>query len=633
MNNYLKILNLVFVLTFFYGHISNAQWSVKGEATDKKAKWYLVQKFSEQEWNASNFATNEEMQWFNDARYGMFIHFGLSTYIGKDLSWGMCYTRKTPDSGHGPIPDSVWIKYPEQFLFDSFDAKEWVNIAKKAGMKYIVTIAKHHDGFHMWDTKQSDFKVTNTPFGRDYLKEIADACHEAGMKFGIYYSQRDWYHPDYAPVDTSLVERISSPPFFKAKTGISEIKPGASHNKYIDYQFNAVRELCSNYGKIDVFWFDACWWGGMFTSDMWESEKLTQMIRELQPGVIINNRASIPGDFDTPEQKIGMHQLRPWESCVTLCNSWSWSDTPTKSKKKIIDMLTATACGNGNMLLSWGPKWNGKFDPIQIERLEEVGKWLKSYGQTIFKTEGGPWLPEKWGGSTKRGNTAFIHISDNTIDKLSLMATQNKIIAAKALTGGEVGFKQNQKEVFLNLEKINRNEESIIIELTFENKIKEVLTEKQPKSKFNDPLYGEQLTKGIILQLSSESSFNVLKNNKLLFGDSPFNSPFAFHTKSEKEPYIIIDLGRKRSVTGVDLYNEKPYSENPGSFELLISKDGKIWQLIEKQDKAFEQWELAVSKFNAGIQLPGVDARYIKFVLKANKEEALHLKRVHIYAN
>jgi alpha-L-fucosidase len=323
---------LLFVIILIFGGLqtSQAQWSIKGESTDKNASWHLLQMFTPEQWEASNFASEEEMQWFNEARYGMFIHFGLSTYIEKDLSWGMCYTRKAPDRGQGPIPDSVWTKYPQHFVFADFDAKKWVEIAQKAGMNYIVTIAKHHDGFHMWDTQYSDFKVTNTPFGRDYLKKIADACHEAGMKFGIYYSQRDWYHPDYAPVDTALIDVIAQPSYFKAKAGVNQVRAGATHQKYIDYQFNVVRELCTNYGKLDVFWFDAAWWGGMFTAEMWDSEKLTRMVRELQPGIIINNRASLPGDFDTPEQKIGMYLLRRWESCITLCKSWSWSPTPVK---------------------------------------------------------------------------------------------------------------------------------------------------------------------------------------------------------------------------------------------------------------------------------------------------------------
>jgi len=453
------------------------QWSIKEDSTDNKAPWYLLQKFTPAEWDASNFATEEEMEWFNDARYGMFIHFGLSTYIGNDLSWGMCYTRKTPDMGHGPIADSVWTKYPGHFVLNDFDAVKWVEIAKKARMKYIVTIAKHHDGFHMWDTKFSDFKITNTPFGRDYLREIADACHAAGIKFGIYYSQRDWYHPYYEPVDTALVDIIPDPPYYRAKPGVKDVIPGPNHQKYIDYQFNVVKELCTNYGKLDVFWFDACWWGGMFTAEMWESEKLTQIIRELQPGIIINNRASIPGDFDTPEQKIGMHQFRPWESCVTLCGSWSWSDTPNKSKKEIINMLTATACGNGNMLLSWGPKWEGAFDPAQVKRLEEVGDWLKLYGHTIYNTRGGPWYPEEFVGSTYRGNKVFVHITGEIAEELELPEIHNKLKRIKVLTGGEAEFTQKDKALKISLQKINKENESVILELTFEDEITSMVNE------------------------------------------------------------------------------------------------------------------------------------------------------------
>jgi len=449
----------------------NAQWSILGDTTTKKASWNLFQKFTSEEWNASNFATEQEMRWFNDARYGMFIHFGLSTYKGEDLSWGICETRKAPDRGSGSYPDSVWTRWPEKFTFEKFDAQKWVEKAQMAGMKYIVVIAKHHDGFHLWNTKYSDFNIMNTPFGRDYLKELADACHESGMKFGIYYSQRDWYHTDYAPVDTSLIDVVAEPPFYKAKAGVKQVRAGVTHQKYIDYQFNVVRELCTNYGKLDVFWFDAAWWGGMFTAEMWDSEKLTRMIRDLQPGIIINNRASIPGDFDTPEQKIGMYQLRPWESCVTLCGSWSWSPTPVKSKKNIIDMLTATTCGNGNLLLSWGPKWDGAFDPVQVERLEVVGNWLKLYGHSIYNTKGGPWYPEDWGGSTYRGKTAFLHITGKTGKELFLPPVHNKIVSAKTITGGEVNFLQTDEAVIIDLKEVKNNAESLIIELTFKNEL------------------------------------------------------------------------------------------------------------------------------------------------------------------
>ncbi|MFV0592039.1 MAG: alpha-L-fucosidase [Draconibacterium sp.] len=557
-----------------------AQWSVLDTTEARHEKWFLEQRFSPEEWNNSNFASDDEMQWFNDSRYGMFIHFGLSTYIGKDLSWGMCYTRKAPDGmggGHGPIADSVWTKYPEKFVFEDFDARKWVDIAKQAGMKYIVTIAKHHDGFHLWDTKYSDFKVTNTPFGRDYLKEIADACHEAGMKFGIYYSQRDWYHPDYEPVDTSLIEPLRKPPYFQARQGVAEVKPGPNHQKYIDYQFNVVRELCTNYGKVDVFWFDACWWGGMFTADMWQAEKLTRMIRELQPGIIINNRASIPGDFDTPEQKIGMYQQRPWESCMTLCSTWSWSDTPVKTKKDLIRILTATASGNGNILLSWGPKWDGAFDPKQVERLEEVGDWLKKYGHTIYNTKGGPWYPENWGGSTYKGNKAYVHITGEADDRLVLPSLNNKVIKANCLTGGEIGYRQTPGAVILELGK-TRGDESTIIELTFENEITKMAAQKHKLSKFSDPVYGE-----------------------LIFSKEGLKSDNGA---------LTVDLGRNRTVTGIGLEELAP--QNKGTFTVEVSADGSLWNLVEKNIAVTEQIELTVSEFNAGIQLPGVDCRYVR---------------------
>lgn len=587
----------LFIFSFFQVH---AQWSILKEDSSKHERWNLLQRFTHKEWEASNFANEKQMEWFKDAKYGMFIHFGLSTYIGRDLSWGMCYTRKAPDRGHGPIADSIWRKYPENFNLDKFDAKLWVDIARKAGFKYIVAIAKHHDGFHLWDTKYSDFNIMNTPFGRDYLKELADACHSAGMKFGIYYSQRDWYHPDYAPVDTALIEEIPEPPYYRPRPGVKKVAPGSSHQKYIDYQFNAVRELCTKYGKVDIFWFDACWWGSMFTEEMWQSEKLTRMIRALQPGIIINNRASIPGDFDTPEQRIGAYQSpRAWESCMTLCGSWSWSATPVKSKKTLIKMLTSTADGNGNMLLSWGPKWNGAFDPVQVARLEELGEWLTQYGHTIYQTQGGPWYPADWGGSTYRDKTAFLHITSPTTEKLLLPAVNNKIIAAKALTGGTVSYRQNIDGIILDLTQIKRDTNAVIIEFTFQHKVNTMASSRLALSKFSDPIYG-----------------NVIFNQ----------AGVTIGSHSE-----IIDLGKIISVTGVGITNNKTNIKISSKYFIEISEDSKKWIPIEQTEKPFQQWEVTVAAFNAGILLPGVKARYIKISRQSKEHEFYPLERIVIY--
>src|ERR1700729_2134218 len=352
------------------------QWSVlKGDvrALREKPPNLLFQGFTPEEGDASNFASPDRIDWFRSLRFGVLIQAGLAR--GQEISWGVCHTRKLPDTGNGPIPDEVWQSWPREMHLEKFNAKRWVADAKAAGMRYFVAQAKHHDGFHLWDTALSDFKITNTPFGRDQLKEIADACHQADMPFGIYFAQREWYRPDYCPVDP--------------RTG----KPGPTHAKYLDYLFKAVRELCTNYGKVDIFWFDAAWWGGMFNADMWDAERLTRMIRVLQPGILINNRAGLPGDFDTPEQRIGMFQNdRAWESVAPLgLTTWAWSTGGTKSKGQLVRELVSCAIGDGNLMLGVGAHWDGEMDPAQVARLKELGDWLNVHCANIYGTRGGPW--------------------------------------------------------------------------------------------------------------------------------------------------------------------------------------------------------------------------------------------------
>lgn len=571
-----KILSFSIWFLSLFCHKVKAQWSVL--STDKRVEtpWYLYQPFTPKQWNASNFATEKDMNWFEDARYGMFIHFGLSTYKNAELSWGTVYTRKLPDSGHGAYPDSVWTKWPQYFKFEKFNAKQWVKIAQRAGMKYIVVIAKHHEGFHMWDTKYSDFKVTNTPFGRDFLKELSDACHQAGMKFGIYYSQRDWYEPDYDPVDTANVVLTDTPPYWKLKPGHTE-PMGERHRKYIDYQFNVVRELCTHYGKVDIFWFDAAWWGGMFTPDMWQSEKLTRMIRKLQPGIIINNRASIPGDFDTPEQRVGMYQQRPWESCATLTSTWSYSPTPAKSKKQLIQMLIGTATGNGNLLLSWGPEWNGAFDKQQTERLYEVGDWLKKYGETIYGTRGGPWIPGSWGGSTRKGNKIYLHITKWTSDTIRLpMFAHNHILSAKCLTGGNVQYAVKAGNLNIYLPPSQRDSISTIVELTTDTPVTETIS-KPSNSIFSNNGYGNVLMK---------------------------KAPYADKNISTTDNSFIIDCKKTTIVKGISITNISVSAKTEPAINIYFSNDGKDWQLVQKVSIDKNIIEIPITQFSAGAQVP-----------------------------
>lgn len=407
----------------------------------------IEQYFTPERWAASSLATAGELEWFTNARFGLFVHLGVSSLRGEELGWGR-HTHLPPDGGEGPIADEEYDNLYRAFRLENFDAGRWVSIAKAAGMKYIVVITKHHDGFHMWDTACSDYKITRSPFGRDYVGEVVAACHAAGMPVGLYYSQRDWYHRDYDPCGKLR---------------------GRDHKRYIAYMHETVRELLTWYGKIDILWFDAAWWGGMFVEEHWESEAMVRLARRLQPGILINNRASIPGDFDTPEQQIGSFQdRRPWESCMTIGSGWAWRpNDQTRSFNDCLALLVRAAAGDGNLLLNLGPRSDGEFEPVQVERLEAMGRWLANHGESIYSTRGGPFLPGAWGGSTRRGNRVWLHVLDwQGLDTLTLPPLQAKILGAKLLSGpGVPAVRQTPDAVSVTLDPGARDEADTLISL------------------------------------------------------------------------------------------------------------------------------------------------------------------------
>ena len=396
------------------------------------------------------------MKWFRDARYGLFIHWGPSSILGVETSWGR-NGKKPMDCGPTAPPnsrDEVYDNLYKQFNPVNFDAGAWVKMARDAGMNYIVFTTKHHDGFCNFHTKHTDYSIASTPFKRDIVKELADACHKAGMRFGEYYSQRDWHHPDY------LMD---------------------GNKKYLDYFHGQLTELLTGYGKVDMLWFDSQ--GGDWSD--WDYPKMAEVILKNQPDILCNGRLGVLqgrsprpnydlsrlGDYQTPEQVIGGFQRDCyWESCACLVDGqWGYKpDGLLLTFREVLGMLLYSAGGDGNLLLDVAPTPLGNFEDRQIARLKEVGDWLKQYGESIYGTRGGPYKPGYWGVSTLNANKIYLHAFAFDGDMLTLPALPAKIVGSKLLTGGEVDVQQTSDALTLKVAPKYQQKADTLIELTID---------------------------------------------------------------------------------------------------------------------------------------------------------------------
>jgi alpha-L-fucosidase len=366
----------------------------------------------------------ERLQWWRDARFGLFIHWGPVSLKGTEIGWSRGGERRGYKGPGTQIPVEVYDNLYRQFNPTNFNADQWVATAKAAGMKYLVFTSRHHDGFSEFDTQADDYKITspNSPYRRDVVRQLADACHRAGLRFGLYYSQPNWHHPD------AFTDR---------------------HTNYLAYLKTQVRELLTHYGQVDIFWFD----GLHKSAKDYDAEALNKMIHELQPRILINNRDALPEDFDTPEQRIGKFQNdRPWESCITICQQWAWKpDDKLKSLAECLGTLIRCAGGDGNLLFNVGPMPDGRIEPRQVRRLEEMGDWLKLYGETIYGTRGGPWKPTASLASTRKGNVIYVHLLGYDGMTLTLPNIPKRILAAAALTGGTARVSQSGQQITLQV--------------------------------------------------------------------------------------------------------------------------------------------------------------------------------------
>jgi alpha-L-fucosidase len=371
-------------------------------------------------------------QQFQDMKFGMFIHWGIASVLGDDM-WAMEEKK---------ITKKDYMRLIRVFDPKDFDAAQWVSTAKKAGAKYIVFITKHHDGFANWDTKYSDWKITNTSFRKDALKLLSAECKKQGMKLGLYYSTLDWNREDY-PRETG-------------RTGQHTGRTGKGDSKsYLKYVRNQLTELLTNYGEITCIWFDGHWdqtnpeGAADRTARIdWEYDSIYGLIHKLQPACLVGNNhhlSPISGeDFQMFEQDLpgnntsGLNfqsaSALPLESCITLNDSWGFriNDRKYKTTSEAVRLLTNAAGRNSNLLLNVGPMANGQIPPESVAIMDSIGQWTKTYGKSIYGTRGGPMAPQPWGVTTQDEKHVYLHVFSKPAEVIRIEGAYSNIHAAEA---------------------------------------------------------------------------------------------------------------------------------------------------------------------------------------------------------
>lgn len=395
---------------------------------------------------ATDTNTEKRIEWWRDARFGMFIHWGLYAIParGEWVQW------------NEQIPRTEYAKLAEQFRPDHFSADRWAQVAKDAGMKYVVLTARHHDGFALFDDPGSDFTAMKSAAHRDFVADYAKAVREAGLGVGLYYSPLDWRYPGFFFPDLYMDNAIA----------------------LRDQYRRQIAELATRYGKVDILWFDGGgneWlgFGGVQFKGKWQARPLDQpytgkfdwqdnqvvgLLREKQPNVIVNDRTDAPADFRSREGDgaLGKFDNRtPFELCTTIVEGgWGYQkDAKVKSLAHLIHLLVGAAGRDGNFILNVGPRPDGEIDPPQVERLHEIGAWLKQNGDSIYGTRGGPWLPGDYGVSTHKGKTVYLHLlSVPGSGKVELPVLPVRIVKVTDMAGNSIAaYTQTNEKLSIQL--------------------------------------------------------------------------------------------------------------------------------------------------------------------------------------
>jgi alpha-L-fucosidase len=477
----------------------------------------------------------EHLRWWADARFGMFIHWGPVSLTGQEIGWAR----------GDQVPIAEYDRLYTKFNPTQFDADAWVKTAKDAGMKYIVLTTKHHDGFCLWDTKQTDFNIMHSPFGRDVVKELSAACKRAGLRFCTYYSTCDWHHPDFP---------LTSP-------GGRVKRETSNLDRYEQYLRAQVKELITQYGPLGLIWFDV-----PQHFDQARGQGVIDFVRSLQPDVIVNNRSGAPGDYDTPEQRVGKYQdNRPWETCMTICQQWAWKPNDTmKTLQQCLQTLVTCAAGDGNLLFNVGPTPEGVIEAGQVERLKEMGAWLAKNGESVYGTRGGPWKPTKNLASTRKGNTVFLHVFRSESGRVELPDLPRTVKSAALLQGGAVKIAKNNGNLVFEFNPAAADPIDTIVRVELEG------------SAMDLP----------VVAASRQSEIKATASNVFQKMTSEYGPQEAFDGDPEtrwatdggtKQAWIVADLGKPQRVVGVRI--DEALAERVRRFEFQY-QDGNAWKTV-----------------------------------------------------